>query len=117
MYEITAAMVAFIVVHLSVVYVCLYVLSLSYPAFVVAMVVAGVVSALLVKAIGLRWKTSLQSVLQKERAERTSVTDSLGGVFVLLAGAVVSQMMIAQRFGLKGWAGLVAANMAAHALA
>jgi hypothetical protein len=115
-YEISTAILLFVVFHIATIYVCGVVMRMEYKVFVATTVAVGVVVAILIKGAGLVWKNKIEAALQNESRRREMGTDLLGAVVIFLGGAVVSNLMLYRLYGMGGWLGLAAANTLAGAL-
>ncbi len=116
MYEISTAILLFVVFHIATIYVCGVVMRMEYTLFVATTVAVGTVAAILIKGAGLVWKSKIEAALQNESRRREMGTDLLGATLIFLGGAVVSNLMLYRLYGMGGWLGLAAANTLAGAL-
>lgn len=116
MYDITLAVLVFVVFHIATIYVFGVTMHLEYKKFLAATVAVGAVAAILVKGVGLLWKTKIEAALNDESRRREMGTDLLAALVVFLVGAAISNLMLYRLYGLGGWLGLAAANMVANAV-
>jgi hypothetical protein len=116
MFEVTAAITLFVVVHIGTIYVCAYVLRLDYPAFVAVTTVTGLIAAVIAK-IGLAaWKPRLTAAINMESRDGELGRDIGVAAIIFFVGASVSNTILYRRFGLGGWLGVLGANMIATSI-
>ena len=111
MYDITLAMLAFVLFHLITIYICGVLLHLDYKVFLATTTAVSVVVSLALRAGSVAWKQKTQSFVQEEDHEGTLWTDLLVGLGILLLGGAVSAAMIYKLYGVGGWLGITATNM------
>jgi hypothetical protein len=116
MYDITVAVLAFVLFHNAIVYVCAYHLNLSYAQFVAAVTGTGLVVAALLKIAAVAWRSKLDAALSAESRDHELGKDVLYASLVMLVGGFVSSTMLYKKYGLGGWLGLFGANLIANAL-
>jgi hypothetical protein len=111
MYDITTAMLAYVLFHLITIYVCGVVLRLDYKIFLAVTTAVSIAVTLVLRAGSVAWKHKAQSFVQEEDREGTLWTDLLVGLGILILGGVASAAMIYKLYGVGGWLGITATNM------
>ena len=111
MYDITFAMLAFVLFHLATIYICGVMLRLDYKIFLAVTTAVSVVVSLVLRAGAVAWKQKARSFVQEEGREGTLWADLLAGIGIVLLGGVVSAAMIYKLYGVGGWLGVTATNM------
>lgn len=115
MYELTAVVAIFVAVHLGVFYIASEVLHLDAIQFLVAVVGAAIVSAMVAKLAVPDWKAYVERVMNEEKRDGDVLSDAVGVVVVLIAGAIANNVLIVRRYGVRRWAGILLANAIVNA--
>lgn len=116
MFDLTLAALVLIVPHVVLMYAAANVWGMDYKSVLVANGVTALVSTLLAGMISPAWKAKAQAAINREKAAGDLGEDLLGAFAIIVTGAIASNMIVARRYGMKGWLGLVAENTVLGAL-
>jgi hypothetical protein len=97
----------FAVSHLLWVYLFAYVMRLEYTAFLAANVVSTAVIALLGKAMLPYWQRRFETAMKQDQREGDAGLDFLLFIGIMIVGAIISSVMIFNRYGAIGTAGAI----------
>ena len=115
MYELTTVVAIFVAVHVGVFFVASEVLHLDAVKFAMAVFGAAIVSAAVARFAVPSWKSYVQRVLDEEKRDGDVVSDIIGVVVVILAGAIAQNVLIVRRYGVQRWAGILLVNALVNA--
>jgi hypothetical protein len=110
MYELTAVAAIFVAVHVGVFFVASEVLHLDAVQFAIAVFGAAIISAIVARFAVPDWKMFVERVMNEEKRDGDVVSDIIGVVVVILAGAIAQNVLIVRRYGVRRWAGIMLVN-------
>lgn len=116
MYTLTIVVAIFVAVHLGVFYIASEVLHLDAVQFLIAIVGAAIVSAVIAKLAVPDWKAYVERVFDEEKRDGDFLSDAVGVVVVLIIGAIANNVLIVRRYGVRRWAGILLANAVVNAV-
>jgi hypothetical protein len=97
-------------------YMSAFVWYLDYKTILIANAVTALVSTLLAGMISPAWKAKAEYAIRQEKAAGDLGEDLLSAFAILVIGAIASNIIVARRYGVKGWLGLIATNTVLGAL-
>ncbi len=114
MYDLTLSALLIGVTNIGIAYGATEVWKLDYKSYIAFKVAAAFVIALVIKALAFAWKDRLAQSFKEEYQHGELLQDVILFLIIILVTAAITFYLVYRRYGVVGWLGAVAANVAVN---